>query len=300
MRKLSIIRLLSVVIACLAVSPAYSQGNKADYPDIVTLLPTSYLLSQQLTIGTGLQVENIAPKRYSLQRLPNWTSTKGQKVLDRVSNATAVVTIGSVWSEDPLYLELRERNIRVINVDAAQALTPKGQSVFAVKKSSGDTSPYVWLNLNNLTLMAANVAHDFKKIWPNHAIKIENNLQELTTKIQELNRNQQNTLLELGIDSVVVMSDVLLDFVPANYLFPLSYLTKPSLDWTDDDMTQLSSLLQDAPGTWLLMSSPPSKAALTKLPKGVKVLIVDPVDRWRNGIDSSAPLNRWQVQFKSY
>ena len=45
--------------------------------DILTSTPVTYALATELTKGTDITTEYLPPKRYGIDRLPNWFGTKG-------------------------------------------------------------------------------------------------------------------------------------------------------------------------------------------------------------------------------
>ncbi|GAL14408.1 ABC-type metal ion transport system periplasmic component/surface adhesin [Vibrio astriarenae] len=76
--------------------------------DILTSLPATYMIADQLVQDTNLVVENIAPARYGFERLPGWYDTQGaEEVAEFAQGAKAVVSLGSIWESDPIYLHTR-------------------------------------------------------------------------------------------------------------------------------------------------------------------------------------------------
>ena len=110
----------------------------ANAEDILTSTPVTYALATELTKGTDITTEYLPPKRYGIDRLPNWFGTKGEsKVLKSGEKATVALTLSSIWQADPTFVYARQGNIRLVEVDAAQAITPRAQGVAALTLSSG-------------------------------------------------------------------------------------------------------------------------------------------------------------------
>jgi hypothetical protein len=277
---------------------AISLFSAASYAkDILVSTPVTYALATELTKGTDLTTEYLPPKRYGIERLPNWFSTKGQtKVMKSGADATVVVTLSSVWPEDPTFVHARQANIRLVEVDAAQAITPRAQGVAALTLSNGQVSKYAWLNPTNLTRMAAIVADDFKKLWPQRADKIDGNLQRIMLEVRELINQQQAVLLDNEVDSVVLLTESLEDFASGSQLFVEERQFKAELEWSEQDKQALKALFEDDESLWLVTSRKPT-ALLKSLVPVDRILVVDSLDRWgRAGIDSNAPLKRWELK----
>lgn len=233
-----------------------------------------------------------------MMRLPNWFTSKGaENTADLAAEATAVVTIGAVWPQDPLYVHARKGNIRIVEIDASQSISPRAQGVAALRLENGSISPFTWLNPSNLTRMAAIVSQDLQQLWPEHATKIAENQQQLMVAIRALTNRQQASLFEAEVDSVILMSQELEDFASGNQLFVVGRYTKPELDWSQQDKQDLIATLQAEPNVWILTTRKLSKSLQEQLPNPNRVMIIDPIDRWgRNGIDSSDPLSRWEIK----
>ncbi|OCH19238.1 metal ABC transporter solute-binding protein, Zn/Mn family [Aliivibrio sp. 1S128] len=264
--------------------------------DVLTATPVTYMLSSELLKETSLTTKYLPPNRYGIERLPNWFANKGAKtVQDLAKTAQVVVTIGAVWADDPLYVNARYSNIQIIEVDASQAITPRAQGVAALRLSDGTTSKYAWLNPTNLIRMVAIVSDDFQRIWPDKSEQIQKNQEQFMLSVRQLINQQQKVILENDIDSVILLSEQLEDFASGNQLFVVDRLTKPALEWTEDDKAQLKDLIEEDESVWIITTQKPNKQMQALLPME-RVLVVDAVDRWgRAGINSKAPLQRWQL-----
>ena len=270
---------------------------KANAEDILTSTPVTYALATELTKGTDITTEYLPPKRYGIDRLPNWFATKGaSKVLKSGEKATVAVTLSSIWQADPTFVYARQGNIRLVEVDAAQAITPRAQGVAALTLSNGDVSKYAWLNPTNLTRMAAIVADDFKLLWPTQAETIDSNLQRVMLDVRELINKQQAVLLDNDVDSVLLLSESLEDFASGSQLFVEERMFKAELEWTEEDKAKLKAMFSEDDALWLVTAKKPSNLIKSLVPNE-RILVVDSVDRWgRAGINAKAPFARWEVQ----
>ncbi|EKM28525.1 periplasmic solute binding family protein, partial [Vibrio harveyi] len=148
--------------------------------DIITSTPVTYMLSEQLMQGTGIETSYLPPKRYGVERLVNWFASKGQQqAIKAGQEATVAITLGAIWHQDPTFVYARQGNIRLIEIDASQAISPRAPGVAALTLDNGDTSKYAWMNPTNLIRMAAIVGEDLQKVYPQYQAQIEKNQQAL-------------------------------------------------------------------------------------------------------------------------
>lgn len=165
--------------------------------DILTSTPVTYMLSEQLMKGTGVETTYLPPKRYGIERVANWFATKGaNQVSEAGKSATVAITMRAIWDQDPTYVYARQGNIRLIEIDASQAISPRAQGVAALKLEDGVTSKYVWLNPSNLIRMTAIVGDDLQKLYPQFQEQIQSNQQALMLSVRELINQQQAVIFE--------------------------------------------------------------------------------------------------------
>ncbi len=266
--------------------------------DILTATPVTYLLAQELVKGTNISTSYLPPKRYSVVRLPNWFESRGEKAVAKAAKkAQVAITLNAVWPQDPLFVHARQANIRLVEIDASQAISPRASGVAAIQLDDGSLSPYVWLNPANLSRMAMIVSDDLQKVWPQHAQKIASNRQALIRDVRSLINRQQTALLKAEIDSVLLLSTDLEDFAAGHQLFVVERLTKQELDWTEEDKQNIRQLLDEDPNVWVLTSRKISKNLTELLGSHSKILVVDNIDRWgRKGIEENDALSRWGIQ----
>ncbi|PHR88754.1 MAG: ABC transporter substrate-binding protein [Moritella sp.] len=288
--------LFTISSACLLLVSTLGFSQKVEAADILTATPVTYMLATELTKGTDITTQYLPPKRYGLSRLPNWFNSKGATLTAEAAiDAQVAITLGAVWSQDPLFVHARKGNIRIIEVDASQAISPRAQGVAALRLEDGSISPYTWLNPTNLTRMTAIVSQDLQQVWPQQAGIIASNQQALMMSVRHLINQQQAMLLDNEIDSVVLLSSELEDFASGNQLFVVERLTKPELEWTAADKLQFVELLTDDDSLWILTSKRASEKLKALVPNPARILTIDSIDRWGRGIKADKPLQRWQL-----
>ncbi|TOQ44298.1 ABC transporter substrate-binding protein [Vibrio parahaemolyticus] len=264
--------------------------------DILTSTPVTYMLSEQLMKGTGVETTYLSPKRYGIERVANWFATKGaNQVSEAGKSATVAITMRAIWDQDPTYVYARQGNIRLIEIDASQAISPRAQGVAALKLEDGATSKYVWLNPSNLIRMTAIVGDDLQKLYPQFQEQIQSNQQALMLSVRELINQQQAVIFEKEIDSIVLMSESLEDFASGNQLFVVKRQFKPELEWSEKDKLSLKAQFEQDKTLWLVTDKKPSKI-LTSLVSPDRILQIDNIDRWGSkGIKTEKPLARWKM-----
>jgi hypothetical protein len=270
-------------------------ANEIIGEDILTSTPVTYMLATQLMKNTPITTAYLPPKRYGLDRQNNWFAGKGeQRLLQAGKSATVAITLSALWPKDALFVYARQGNIKLIEVDASQSLSPRAKSIATVQVASGKPSLYAWLNPNNIGTMTSIVSEDLQRVWPQHQQTIEKNQQLLMLKIRQLLNQQQQFLLDKQIDSAVLLSDQLEDFASANQLFVVQRFLKAELEWTDQDKQALQLLIEESPEVWLLTTRKVSQQLKEILPNFSQFLLIDSLDRWgRSGINIEQPLLRW-------
>ena len=263
--------------------------------DILTATPVTYMLATQLMQGTPISTTYIVPKRFGIERLNNWFSGKGgESVLQAGSRARVAITLKALWPNDLLFAFARQGNINLIEIDASQAISPRAKGVATVQSGSDKRSLYAWLNPNNLNTMLGIVSDDLQRVWPEYAFQIESNQQALLVKIRLLINEQQQTMFDKQIDSVVLLSDQLEDFASSNQLFVVQRLLTAELEWSANEKLALQQLVKTSPEVWLVTTKKVSKQLMELLPDFRQFLVVDSIDRWgKAGINSKQPLQRW-------
>ncbi|ENC6709090.1 ABC transporter substrate-binding protein [Vibrio harveyi] len=264
--------------------------------DIITSTPVTYMLSEQLMQGTGIETSYLPPKRYGVERLVNWFASKGQQqAIKAGQEATVAITLGAIWHQDPTFVYARQGNIRLIEIDASQAISPRAPGVAALTLDNGDTSKYAWMNPTNLIQMAAIVGEDLQKVYPQYQAQIEKNQQALMLEVRELINQQQDVIFAKEIDSVVLLGESLEDFASGNQLFVVDRQFKPELEWSEAEKLSLKAQFEEDKTLWLITDKRPSKQ-LQSIISPDRILQIDVIDRWGSkGIKTEKPLARWQL-----
>ncbi|QFQ81307.1 metal ABC transporter solute-binding protein, Zn/Mn family [Vibrio harveyi] len=283
-----------IITMCLVLTSTFAPFSYGK--DIITSTPVTYMLSEQLMQGTGIETSYLPPKRYGVERLVNWFASKGQQqAIKAGQEATVAITLGAIWHQDPTFVYARQGNIRLIEIDASQAISPRAPGVAALTLDNGDTSKYAWMNPTNLIRMAAIVGEDLQKVYPQYQAQIEKNQQALMLEVRELINQQQNVIFAKEIDSVVLLGESLEDFASGNQLFVVDRQFKPELEWSEAEKLSLKAQFEEDKTLWLITDKRPSKQ-LQSIISPDRILQIDVIDRWGSkGIKTEKPLARWQL-----
>ncbi len=243
-----------------------------------------------------MKLSYLPPKRYGVERLVNWFASKGQQqAIKAGQEATVAITLGAIWHQDPTFVYARQGNIRLIEIDASQAISPRAPGVAALTLDNGDTSKYAWMNPTNLIRMAAIVGEDLQKVYPQYQAQIEKNQQALMLEVRELINQQQDVIFAKEIDSVVLLGESLEDFASGNQLFVVDRQFKPELEWSEAEKLSLKAQFEEDKTLWLITDKRPSKQ-LQSIISPDRILQIDVIDRWGSkGIKTEKPLARWQL-----
>src|SRR5690606_38009378 len=98
---------------------------------VLTALPVTYSITAALAEGTSITVENVPEDGRPMNALVNLLTQRPERYEALFARADAVVTIGKLWLDDPLYTAARNANIRVVEIDATKpwSATLEGVSV---------------------------------------------------------------------------------------------------------------------------------------------------------------------------
>ncbi|USD67105.1 zinc ABC transporter substrate-binding protein [Vibrio sp. SCSIO 43136] len=288
------IRQVSIALLTLLVSPFVMAA------DILTTVPATHILATQLTQGTPIEVKYLPPARYGVSRLESWFSAKGEEVVEQEApKATAVITIRSLWPQDPSYAYLRDHNIRLVEVDASQSISSTGSSVAALTLDDGSTSIYAWLNPNNLGRMSKIIADDLIRLWPQHKTVIHSNLQQALTQSRKLIQQQSDWFFEQDMEAVVLLSESLEDFAAGYQLFVVGRQYKAELDWTTQDIEQLKGYLNEDPTVRVVTTRKVSEKLANIVGDKDRIIEVDSLDRMgRFKFKADSPLERWESRLR--
>jgi ABC-type Zn uptake system ZnuABC Zn-binding protein ZnuA len=259
MRSLALfLTALTVVVGIVQTAQAQeTAGTREESIVVLTALPATYSISSALVENTSITVGILPERPRPMSALGNYFESRAEQLSDQFGNTQAVVTIGKLWDEDPLFTAARGGNISVINIDASKpwSTTLEGVSV-AVEPNSdvpwtedepGDRVPsvYFWLSLANGVRVAEIIASDFRRLSPADSVQIDRNLADYRQQLLELKREYEVKLATLLDLTVFALAPEFVYLTSDMGLYVDGYFFKQDIDWTDGDLENFESYLKN-------------------------------------------------------
>ncbi len=246
------------LVMMVAVGTAVAQPQSASAegaPAISTVLaahPIVVSLAETLSEGTGIEVVRAVPANLPYTRWASYFDRRGAAALRRdAERADAVLTLRSLWADDPLYPLARRANIRIVEIDAAQpvdgALPGIAMQAAARNASNPGTPPIAaqpWLSPSNLGRMADIVAADLQRLAPEARQALAQNLAVFKQRLVALTAQAEATLASAPNVSVIVLSDRLDYLVSALNLDKVPFEQEGD-EWDQASIDRLAATVQD-------------------------------------------------------
>lgn len=253
MRCLQSSRPLLFLASFAIASVAHAQDDEVL---VLTALPVTYSISHALADGTNIRVENVPERGRRMNALPNLLHQRVDQFTEQFAEADAVVTIGKLWSDDPLFVAVRSANIRVVDIDATKpwsttlegisvALEPR-QNVPWVEPSADERNPslFFWLSPANGARMTEIIANDFMRLSPGDRATLEQNLNSVRRDLLDLKLEYELNLAELADVTVFALASEFVYLTTDMGLFVDGYFLKQDIDWVDEDLRNLEEYLR--------------------------------------------------------
>ena len=162
---------------------------------VAVTLPAISSITHELTAQTHIAVVDFIPKDISIAELDQYMD-EHPAVLDSAATCDAVFDLRSVIPEDIAYLELRHRNIRIIESDCAAPLDAKITPIPLIDAPEGSPH-YVWLSVSNVMKMAEIASKDLSLLYPHDSTKIRTNLASLKKRYFALKSDYETKFAEV-------------------------------------------------------------------------------------------------------
>lgn len=236
--------------------------------------PLAHALTLRLIKGSGVVLERAAPDSLPPTRHAAYFAGRGATSLAAAAqSADAVVGLRSVWPEDPLYPLARRFNIRIVEIDAARPVDGELPGVALFPGAPGE-GQHAWLDPTNLGRMADIVAHDLKRLAPDSAPSISDQLAGFKREVVVLNAKAGAALAPLEDVTVFSLSDRLDHFASGFNLDLLGRDHRDDTAWSPETLTALSLRLRDAKVAVVLHHREPAPAVARAVSKGGALLVV--------------------------
>jgi len=251
-----------IAIFLLLVTGLLHGGGVAagDRITVVAALQPTYSIASVLAEGTSIEVVAVPEGRTGIASLARKLARLDPADEMKLEEADAVVTIGSVWPQDPLFAEARARNVWAIEIDATASQRPEADRVAILEAPVSDApwrkagrstnpvptvSPYVWFSPANGIRMAEIVASDFRRMAPGDVDRIDQNLADLIRELSLLKAEYEEKFLAVHDLSIYALTDRFAYLTNDFGFFVHGYFIEQDVRWTEDDLAGFTALLAD-------------------------------------------------------
>jgi ABC-type Zn uptake system ZnuABC Zn-binding protein ZnuA len=272
---------------CLAAARLAAADDAAGGVTVLTALPVTYSIAAALAKGTHVTVQNVPDNGRRMNAQQNYFTQQAPKLEEQFKHADAVVTIGKLWQDDPLFVAARGANIRVVEIDATKpysetlegvtvAVEPETDAPWDATEGSASRSPsaYYWLSPSNGARAADIVGRDLMRLAPGDAPKIAENLKAYIRDMLALKVDYEKKLAALPDVSVYALGGGLVYLTNDMGIFVDGYFLKQDINWTDADATAFSKYLKEHGIKVVIHQWDPSDAIKAAIEKGGAKLVV--------------------------
>ena len=242
----------------LGAQPAAAQDvGDNDAGLVLTALPVTYSLTHALLANTPVRVENLPGRGRRLNGLPNYFNSSAERLQPTFEAATAVVTIGKLWTADPLYTAARQANIRVVEIDATQPWSTSMEGIAVAEQpqelvdwtdssdSDNGSSIWYWLSLTNAVRSTDIIARDLQRLFPDHGSTIQSNQLQLRAQLLGMLREYELRLASASDITVFSLAAELVYLTNELGLFVDGSYFKQDIEWTEADAQAFEDYLRD-------------------------------------------------------
>ncbi|MBS1155870.1 MAG: metal transporter substrate-binding protein [Proteobacteria bacterium] len=229
--------------------------------------PVVYALASDLVAGSPLKVLRAAPENIPPTRLTAYLTSRGEAAFAAAAReADAVITLRSLWPEDPLYPLARRSHIRIVEIDAAQ---PIDGALPGIALQAGKALPsQPWLDPVNLGRMADILANELGRLEPAAQPAIATRLASIKRRLINLSARNEAVLSTVDNAAVARLSERL------DYLIGGLNLDQVALPAAQDRTAWLAT----HPVAALVTDSEPDADWLQAAKAaGIPLLVLDPV-----------------------
>lgn len=277
---------------------------------VLTTLQATYSIASALVQGTSIQVANV-PQQGTPMDSQAFALTRADEATLR--NAEAVIGIGRLWHDDPLYPAVRARNLRTVNIDATFPWSGAEPGVAVIRKPVSDVpwagasaeidpglSRYVWLSPTNAARMAELVAADLARLSPGDAARIATNLTAFTRTMREFKAEYGGRTATVADPRVLSLADEFVYLYSDLGVFVDGWFVKQDVNWTDADCAALTAYLKEHDVRVVVHKwEPDAKIAAAIAAGGAKLVLLDAGDPGVAAQKGALPTDGYQTLMRA-
>lgn len=245
---------------------------------IITSLQPAYSIALNLVKNTPIEIVYIPAEDCGMEdQSAYFKEAYHTESFKKIAlKADAVLTLKSIWKNDPLYTYTALHNIFAVPLDIAEPLNPAIAGVSTLKiptaregfeagrfsAGNGEVLPSIWLSLSNGAKMTEIIADSLIRMAPAYRPAIQNNRDNYLRHITALQTEYEEKLLEADIGSVALLSPDYI-YLTGNFnLYVSDYLFKDGYDYTKADLMTLQNLIVSG-GTEIFIASSASETIVS-------------------------------------
>lgn len=272
---------------------------------VLTSLQATYSITAALAAGTAIEVANVPPQGAAMDSQAHVLS-RADPALFR--DAAAVVGIGRLWREDPLYPAARAHNLRIVNIDAAVPWGAGATGVAIIRRPVSDVpwaepavaepapSRHVWLSPTNAVRMAELVAADLARLSPADAQAIAANLAAFAAAMRRLKAEYGAHSAALADPRVLSLADEFAYLFSDLGVFADGWFIRQDVHWTAADRDALGRHLREH-GIRVVTHKwqPDASIAAAIAAAGARLAVLDTGDAGAASGDGALPVDGYQT-----
>jgi ABC-type Zn uptake system ZnuABC Zn-binding protein ZnuA len=286
------LRKLGYGLAAAALSLSAGVRAADDSVRLVTALPVTLSIATALAADTGIIVTNLPENGRRMSLLVDFFEQRADRYRDTLAAADAVVTIGKLWPEDPLFTAARSANVRVVDIDATKPWSVSLEGVSVAMEPREDVpwtevpentprsaSVYFWLSPANGARAAEIVARDLIRLAPTASERIERNLADYRKVLLDLKGEYETKLAELPDVTVAALAPEFIYLTSDLGIYVDGYFFRQDVDWSERDLSSFETYLRDNGIRVVIHKWEPEQAITDAIEAaGARLVVLDPID----------------------
>jgi ABC-type Zn uptake system ZnuABC Zn-binding protein ZnuA len=206
-----------------------------------------YELTEPLVADTNIDLQLLPDSPRTMQAQLTLFTRQAERYADTFTRADAVISIGRLWTADPLYTTARQFNIRVVAIDASKPWSHQLDGVSVANSPvTNSVSPYFWLSPSNVIRMLDIIGTDLQRLYPADAATIKRNLEREKAAYLQLKADFERRFSAIDDPFVYALADEFVYLTSDAGLFVEDYFVKQDIDWTTDDYAALTQAIADS------------------------------------------------------
>ncbi|HEY0961913.1 MAG TPA: zinc ABC transporter substrate-binding protein [Pseudomonadales bacterium] len=216
-------------------------------PLVLTALAPVHELAEPLLAGTSVELQLLPDTARTMQAQLTLFTRQAERYAETFARADAVISIGRLWTADPLYTTARQFNIRVVALDASKPWSHQLDGVSVANSPvTNAVSPYFWLSPSNVIRMLDIIGTDLQRLYPADAATIKGNLEREKAAYLQLKADFENRFSAIDDPFVYALADEFVYLTSDVGLFVEDYFVKQDIDWTTEDYANLTQAIADS------------------------------------------------------